>query len=75
MQGRYQDMNYAVFQTKQDRTTNSENHSDLMGELDLLAYGAYFMDSFQKRVAAAGKAMPGRSPAILLATRPRLTAS
>ena len=54
-------MNYAVFQAKQERTTNSENHSDLMGELNLLAYGAYFMESFRKRVAAAGKTMPGRS--------------
>ncbi|KAH6885541.1 kinase-like domain-containing protein [Coprinopsis sp. MPI-PUGE-AT-0042] len=48
--GRYRETKYAIFQTKENRTTSAENEADLKAELQLLAFGDYFLKSFRRRV-------------------------
>ncbi|KAJ2936127.1 hypothetical protein H1R20_g968, partial [Candolleomyces eurysporus] len=56
--GRYDEKRYAIFQVKEIRANSRENEADLRGELLLLAYGHYFLNSFKKRAEVSACKLP-----------------
>ena len=61
IQGRFEGKNYALFQCKPVRVSDSQNLVDLTAEIKLLATGQYFADSFIERAKIEKVVVPRKS--------------
>ena len=72
-QGQTNNKTYAIFQCKPQRVTEAQNRIDLIAELQLLALGQYFTESFALHLAAHEVDMSTSESLTLCCTRSSTT--